>query len=107
ALGRKQMSDPVAAQLVERLDRQSIAMTRMLDDLQDASRTALGKVSVQLERVALPELLTDVLNEQQPRAQQAGVHVTAQFADTPCFVKADRVRLRQILDNLLANAIKF
>jgi len=101
------MSDPIAAQLVERLDRQSIAMTRMLDDLQDASRTALGKVSIRLERVALPELLTDVLNEQQPRAQQAGLHVIAQFADKPCFVMADRVRLRQILDNLLANAIKF
>jgi signal transduction histidine kinase len=84
-----------------------MAMTRMLEDLQDAARTALGKVSVRLERVALPELLADVLNEQQTRAQQAGLIVIAQFAGTPCFVKADRVRLRQILDNLLANAIKF
>ena len=102
-----QMPDPRAAQLVERLDRQTTAMTRMLEDLQDASRTALGKVSVRLERVGLPELLADVLNEQQTRTEQAGLNVIAQFPGQVCFVKADRVRLRQILDNLLANAIKF
>ena len=107
AISLVQMPDPGTAQLVERLDRQITAMARMLDDLQDVSRTALGKVSVRLERVALPELLADVLNEQQPRAQQAGLQVIAQFPDQVCFVKADRVRLRQILDNLLANAIKF
>jgi len=107
AMRLMQMPDPGTGRLVESLDRQTMAMTRMLEDLQDAARSALGKVSVRLERVALPELLTDVLNEQQTRAQQAGLIVIAQFAGTPCFVKADRVRLRQILDNLLANAIKF
>ena len=107
AMRLMQMPDPEAARLVERMDRQTTAMARMLEDLQDASRTALGKLSVRLERVALPELLTEVLNEQQPRARQAGLHVIAQFASKPCFVKADRVRLRQILDNLLSNAMKF
>jgi len=107
AIGLTQMPDQETARLVERLDRQITAMARMLDDLQDVSRTALGKVSVRLERVALPELLADVLNEQQPRAQQAGLQVIAPLPGQACFVKADRVRLRQILDNLLANAIKF
>ena len=107
AMRLMQIPDPRAAQLVERLDRQITAMARMLDDLQDVSLTALGKVSVRLERLAFPELLRDVLNEQQPRAQQAGLQVIAQIPDQVCFVKADHVRLRQILDNLLANAIKF
>ena len=102
-----QMPDPESARLVERLDRQITTMARMLDDLQDVSRTALGKVSIRLERVALPELLADVLNEQEPRAQQAGLQVVAPLLGQACFVKADRDRLRQILDNLLANAIKF
>ena len=39
------------ARLVERLDRQTTVMTSMLDDLFDASRIALGKVSIQMERV--------------------------------------------------------
>ncbi len=107
ALRLMQLPDPAAARLVERLDRQTTAMARVLDDLLDASRLALGKVSVQVERVALPELLTDLLDEQQPRAQEAQLHLVGPFAGKPCFVKADRVRLRQILDNLLSNAIKF
>ena len=101
------LPDPVAARMVELLDRQSAAMARMLDDLLDASRLALGKVSIHVERVDLLELLTHVLDEQRPRAQQARLHLVAQFASKPCFVNADRVRLRQILDNLLSNALKF
>jgi len=99
--------DPRVVRLTERLDRQTTAMTRMLDDLLDASRIALGKVSIEMERVGLTEVLTDIFDEQQTRAQQAGLRMIAQFTSTPCFVKADRVRLRQILDNLVSNAIKF
>ena len=79
ALRLMQMPDPGAARVVERLDRQITAMGRMLDDLQDVSRTSLGKVTIRLERVALPELLADVLDELKPRAQQAGLQVVAPF----------------------------
>jgi len=102
-----QLQDPRAVRLTERLDRQTTAMARMLDDLLDASRIALGKVSIEIERVGLMEVLTDIVDEQQTRAQQAGLRMIAQFTSTPCFIKADRVRLRQILDNLVSNAIKF
>jgi signal transduction histidine kinase len=102
-----QLQDPRVVRLTERLDRQTTAMARMLDDLLDASRIALGKVSIEIERVGLMEVLTDIVDEQQTRAQQAGLRMIAQFTSTPCFIKADRVRLRQILDNLVSNAIKF
>src|SRR6185436_15148958 len=107
AIGLIQSQDPRVVRLTERLDRQTTAMARMLDDLLDASRIALGKVSIETERVALTEVLTEVLDEQRPRAQQAGLTMSARFRSAPCFVKADRVRLRQILDNLVSNAIKF
>ena len=50
-----------AAPLVERVDRQSTAIARMLEDLLDASRIAFGKVSVQLEPLELRGLLTEAL----------------------------------------------
>jgi signal transduction histidine kinase len=101
------LKDQSAVRLLERLDRQTTAMSRMLDDLLDASRIALGKVSVNLEGVDLIELLANALDEQQLRAQQAGLHLVANLKSEPVIAKADRVRLRQIIDNLLANAIKF
>ena len=107
ALSLIQIEDPRVARLTERLDRQTVAMARMLEDLLDASRIALGKVSVQLERVDLPELLADVVEERRPSADKAGLHLVTAFGGRPCVVRADRVRLRQIVDNVLSNAIKF
>jgi signal transduction histidine kinase len=107
AMGMIELQDPRALRLLERLDRQTTSMARMLEDLMDASRIALGKVSMQLERVPLLELMKHVLDEQQVHVRQAGLRIVERFPNQPCDVTADRVRLRQILDNLLSNAIKF
>jgi signal transduction histidine kinase len=107
ALSLMQIEDPRIAKLTERLDRQTVAMSRMLDDLLDASRIALGKVSIQLEPVAILELLADILNERRPIAEKAGLDLVTSSASPSCIVRADRVRLGQIIDNLLSNAIKF
>jgi signal transduction histidine kinase len=106
-LRRLDLQDRRAGHLVERVDRQTTAMARMLEDLLDASRIAFGKVSVRLEPLDLRSLLTDAIEEQQPHARQAGLQLAAQIPQEPCLVNGDRVRLRQILDNLLSNAIKF
>ena len=107
ALRRLNLQDARAAPLVERVDRQSTAIARMLEDLLDASRIAFGKVSVQLEPVDLRSLLSDALEEHLQHARQAALQLTANFICDACVVNADRVRLRQIIDNLLSNAIKF
>lgn len=107
ALRRLNLQDDRAAPLVERVDRQSTAIARMLEDLLDASRIAFGKVSVQLEPLDLRSLLTDALDEHAQHARQAGLQLIAQIPGESSIVNADRVRLRQIIDNLLSNAIKF
>ena len=107
ALALMKIPDDRVARLVQRLDRQTAAMARMLDDLLDASRIALGKVSVQIEPVSVHELLKDLLEEHRVRIGQAGLNLEVHIDDKPCAVNADRVRLRQIVDNLFSNAIKF
>jgi signal transduction histidine kinase len=51
ALGLMKLADPKVERFLGRLDRQSAGMARMLDDLFDASRIALGKVSVEIEEI--------------------------------------------------------
>ncbi|HEX3913318.1 MAG TPA: hybrid sensor histidine kinase/response regulator [Steroidobacteraceae bacterium] len=106
-LRRLELADSRAAPLVERVDRQTTAISRMLEDLLDASRIAFGKVSVQLESFDLRALLMDAADEQQAHARDAGLQLIAGLAEQACFVHGDRMRLRQIVDNLLSNAIKF
>jgi len=107
ALRRLKLQDERAGPLVERVDRQTTAIARMLEDLLDASRIAFGKVSVQFESLDLRAFLRDALDEQEPHARQAGLQLIAQITEDTCFVNADRMRLRQVVDNLLSNAIKF
>jgi signal transduction histidine kinase len=107
ALRHLNLQDNRAAPLVERVDRQTTAIARMLEDLLDASRIAFGKVSIQFESMDLPSCLREALDELEPHARQAGLKLTAQITRDTCIVNADRMRLRQIIDNLLSNAIKF
>ena len=107
ALRRLDLQDERAAPLVERVDRQTTAIARMLEDLLDASRIAFGKISVHVEPLDLRAFLKDVIDEQAPHARQAGLQFVSNITEDACNVDADRIRLRQIVDNLLSNAIKF
>jgi signal transduction histidine kinase len=107
ALRRLNLQDERAGPLVERVDRQTTAIARMLEDLLDASRIAFGKISVQLEPFDLRAFVRDALDEQEPHARQAGLQLISKITEDSCYVNADRMRLRQIVDNLLSNAIKF
>lgn len=107
AMGLLGLEDDRAVRLMERLNRQTTAMARMLDDLLDASRIALGKVGLRTERLDLSDLLAEALEDHLPRAQAAEVRMEADPSREPLWVDADRIRLRQVLDNLLSNAVKF
>ena len=101
------LRDPRVSRLYERLDRQTSAMARMLEDLLDASRITFSKISIQAEPVDLHDLLRAILTDQEPRIREAGLKLECRMASVPCGVRGDRVRLRQIIDKLLSNASKF
>jgi signal transduction histidine kinase len=107
ALTLMRIPDERVAQLVQRLDRQTTAMKRMLDDLLDVSRLALGKLSVHTEPVGVQELLSEVLDEHRGRIGGAGLSLEIAIDGAACSANVDRIRLRQVMDNLFANAVKF
>lgn len=102
------LSKPGAAaalQAHEVIDRQAQQMARLVEDLLDVSRLAMGKVTLQRERLDLAVLAERVLRTwQQTRRRRAG---RIQSDLTAVWVQADRVRMEQILSNLLDNAEKF
>ena len=84
------------------------ALLRLLNDVLDLSKIEAGKLYVENVPFSLPELIHEVLKLWEPSARQKGLQTTAQCsADLPPLVVGDPVRLRQILFNLLDNAIKF
>jgi two-component system, sensor histidine kinase len=83
ALGLMKLEDPKVERLLERLDRQSMIMTRMLDDLLDAARIASGKTSVQIEDIVLNDLLYEIAAVLQAAPSTPPLaHVIVACADT-------------------------
>ena len=84
------------------------ALLRLLNDVLDLSKIEAGKLQIEAVPFSLPELVQEVLKLWEPAARQKKLQTISQVAaDLPPVVAGDPVRLRQILFNLVDNAIKF
>jgi PAS domain S-box-containing protein len=82
-------------------------LLELINEILDLALIESGKLSLSLEPISLPEVLLDCQAMIEPQAQKSGIHISfPQFAG-PCFVNADRTRVKQALVNLLSNAIKY
>ena len=89
----------------EVIARQIGLLRRMLDDLLDTARLVHGKLRLEKRRLDLRPLAAAVVAEQLARRPGAQVEVRSSGADP--WVEGDAVRLRQMLDNLVENALKY
>ena len=94
-------------QAVETLDRQTVQMGRLIDGLLEVSRVASGKITLETAVLDLAELVVEVIEDHEGRIAGSGVLVEQDGTRAGVRVSGDRVRLAQIIDNLLLNAIKF
>lgn len=79
---------------------------RLIDDLLSTSRLNERRLTVAASTVDVGELVVEVMAHLEPEAEEGGVAVTVKGVGE-YLVRTDPVRVRQILVNLLANAVKF
>ncbi len=88
--------------------RNSDHLLRLLDDVLDLSRIEADRMQLAVERTPLVPLLQDVLELMQARAASKGLTLRLRLATAvPVWIVVDPLRLRQILLNLVGNAVKF
>ncbi len=79
----------------------------LINDVLDISRIESGRMSLSLEPIHLAKLVDETLRLMEPLATAAEVTLLPAAGDTDVLVLADRQRVRQILLNVLSNAIKY
>jgi CheY-like chemotaxis protein len=106
-LAKKPTSDPAELWVRDVLQRQTVQMTRLVDDLLDVSRitrstVALNKITVDVRKL-VREAVEGSMQWFQARQQEIAVAVPEEKLE----IEADPVRLNQVVQNLLHNAAKF
>jgi PAS domain S-box-containing protein len=89
------------------MERQLLQMTRLVDDLLDVSRLTTGKFALRTERLELRDVISAALETSLPVIEQQGHELNVAVPDEPIFVEGDRVRLAQVVSNLLTNSAKY
>lgn len=82
-------------------------LLELINEILDLALIESGKLSLSLEPVSLAEVMLECETLIESQAGKRGITVTFPKFPVPCFVSADRTRLKQVLINLLSNAIKY
>jgi signal transduction histidine kinase len=95
-----------AAEMVGRIAHSARHLRELVDDILDLTRLESGLVTLVLEEQSLSLLLRDTLSWLEPQATAKGITMEFHPADVPA-VRTDATRLRQIVLNLVSNAVRF
>jgi CheY-like chemotaxis protein len=82
-------------------------LLELINEILDLALIESGRLSMSMEPVSLPEVLLDCRTMIEPLAGRRGIAMHFPSFSAPCFVDADRTRVKQVFVNLLSNAIKY
>ncbi|MGS1011748.1 ATP-binding protein [Achromobacter anxifer] len=100
--------DSQQRQYLETMQQSSSTLLRTINDTLDLSRIEAGYLKLEPEAYSPAQLLDAVVTAYAARAESKGLHLYAVAdVETPALVLGDLTRTRQILNNLVSNAIKF
>ncbi|MFC3195057.1 ATP-binding protein [Marinicella sediminis] len=83
-------------------------MQKLIDDLLDYSKVEAGKLTIEMTGIKLKKVVDEVIDNLKPSAERKGLAFKIKFDDqiNP-LLRGDPIRIRQVLTNIISNAIKF
>jgi Signal transduction histidine kinase len=99
---------PEQRQHLETIRQSAKSLLRLLNDILDTAKMERGNIELEEIDFSLPDLLQELMQALEIGARNKGLQLILQQApDLPTYLKGDPLRLRQVLTNLIGNAIKF
>lgn len=107
-LARSDSLDSKQALYVQTIKKSSAHLLALINDVLDFSKIEAGKLALDSQEFDLPDVVYEVADMLSPTAYEKGLRMAVQiYQDVPAKMTGDRMRIKQILTNLLGNAIKF
>ena len=104
----KTQLDSTQAKYMNILNKSALSLLDIVEDVLDFSKIEAGKLELELDRTDIKEIGRQVTDTLRLQAEQKNQRMLlSYYPEVPQFIWADAVRLRQVLTNLLANAVKF
>ncbi|WP_242561240.1 PAS domain-containing hybrid sensor histidine kinase/response regulator [Pandoraea capi] len=104
---RHPSGQPMQSQAIDAIDRSARSLAHMVDDILDASSLATGKLRLDRALHDIERIVHDVTVTMQTTASAEGITLSSSTPATTRLLLGDNERLRQMLTNLVSNAIKF
>lgn len=104
----QKMTEEQRGDYLEIIKRNVTHLQSLVSDILDFSKIELDKLTIEYANVSLPDELKTIINVSTQKASKKGLKLLCEIdPQTPEWIRTDPTRLRQILFNLLDNAIKF
>ncbi|MEO6423110.1 MAG: response regulator, partial [Candidatus Nitrotoga sp.] len=97
----------VLEETLSTMERQTLQLITLVDDLLDISRITRGKLELRKSCVELKNVITSAVEASHPFIKSAGHKLTVTLPENSIYLQADPHRLTQVISNLLNNAAKF
>ncbi len=92
---------------LERISRNGESLLQMINSILDYSRNESGFAGVHLGKVNIADMIGEVVDLMQVLIEEKGIDIELRIPPDCCEIESDQVKLRQILQNLIDNAVKF
>jgi signal transduction histidine kinase/DNA-binding NarL/FixJ family response regulator len=103
-----EVKEPLHREYIEAINNSGKSLLKLINDVLDLSKVEAGKLALEYGPVSVRILLRELHNLFSPKIRAKGLHFSLDIRpDLPNLLRLDENRLRQVLTNLLDNALKF
>lgn len=106
-ISRKTFDQAKVAQGLQIIDRNAVALTKLVEDLLDVSRIVTGKLRLNVHSMDIIQVIETALDTVRPAAEAKGIQLMPCLNPASSAIVGDPDRLQQVMRNLLSNAVKF